>query len=57
MNLITWIIYARKQVGDPFEEVGRSKEEPNKVEWQNKYKEIKICKLTVTRFEYKREYI
>lgn len=57
MKLITWIIYARKQVGYPFEEVGKSKEEPNKVEWQNKYKEVKICKLTVTRFDYKREYV
>ena len=57
MKIISYIIYGRKKVGDPFEEIGKSFEEPTKEEWKTGYNEIKICRLTVTRFDYKREYI
>jgi len=57
MKIISYIIYGREKIGDPFEEIGKSFEEPTKEKWKTGYNEIKICRLTVTRFDYKREYI
>lgn len=64
MNKEYYIIYGREDVGNPFEEIGRSEEKPNLKNWigtkigkKSTVTEVKACFVKVTRFTYERTWL